>query len=264
MKFRSALEANPLDGPSHREITLALERLGEREKADAFASRGARLFQAHPDLQYKLGLFFFERRAFRRDGSTWAVDEAGLADAFACFRRASEGNPAYFERSLEIVERSMPGLEDLSPLVPPTPSARLRYARFLARRGRWAEAAKIEEDVIAEDGDGPDARIRAGEARLHEKRHEEGMLHFAAAFDGWRLNPRQVRRMCDAFLRSKQAPRGTEFFLSRKSLRPEEKIPVTLALGRLFLSLERFEDAPTMCSVPWPKGWATSSRRSGT
>ncbi|GEM_PF-2840170 len=241
--FQQALEADPLNAESHREIALALERLGETEQADRFAERGARLFPSHADLQHKLGLFFLERRALVRDGSRWALDVRGLEKALACFRRAARIDPAYLDTALEIVARTVPGLDTLDAMVPPTPGALKRYARFLYDRGDWTEAAAYEEKVIASGFDDAETRLQAGRARLMAGDLQPALKHFRRAFRSWRLGPSQVRRITEAFRGADRAESGAEFFLSLDLLQPEESMLVAKALGRLFLDLGRYGEA---------------------
>jgi tetratricopeptide (TPR) repeat protein len=241
--FRKALTANPVDAATHREITLALERSGDPAQADFFADRGARLAPTHADLQFRLGLFYLECRAFRMTEDGISLDMEGLDKAFACFRRAGEGDLNYFDRALALVESSLPGMEDFSLLVPPTLEGRLRFARFLARQGRWSRVAEIEEEGIAAGRDGAESRIRAGEARLREGLTDMGFSHFREAFDRWRLTPPQIKRIRAAILAAKKADAGTGFLLSLKSLQPEETLPVAKTLGFLFLALQEYPSA---------------------
>jgi len=241
--FQASLEAHPLDAPTHREMALALERLGREKEADFYVERGAQLSPSHADLQYKLGLFYFERRAIRKTNGGWTVDRDALRKAFACFRNAAQADLSCFDRALSLVEKSLPALEDFSALLPPTLEARVRYARFLARRGRWSEVAVIEEEAIANGLDDAQTRIRAGEARLLEGESEQADSHFRAAFDRWSLSPSQVRRIRAFFEKGSRESSGIEFFLSLEALQPEEEIPVAKALGALYFRIHRYRDA---------------------
>jgi tetratricopeptide (TPR) repeat protein len=252
--FEAALERNPLDAASHREITLVLERLGRREEADRYADRAARLAPSRPDLQFKVGLFFFERRAFRQENDKWVVDPDGLAKAFGCFRRAAAVDSAYLDRALNLVKEHIPGWTRFDELVPETVSARLRFARFLAGQGRWRESAKVEEAVLTDGEDEPAHRIRAGVARLKAGGFSEATAHFRRAFSLGRLSAGQVRQISRAFHGAEAMEQGLEFFLSLEHLEPEEVLPVIKALGRLYKTLGRFREAEeqfTRAAVEW-------------
>jgi tetratricopeptide (TPR) repeat protein len=252
--LETALEKNPLDAPSHRELTLVMERLGRREEADRYADRAFRLAPSRPDLQYKIGLFYFERRAFRREGKDWAVDPGGLAKAFDCFRRAAAADPAYLVRSLRLVEKHIPRWTRFEDLVPRTGPARSRFAEFLSARGRWEESAAVEEELLGEGEEGSGRRIRAGIARLKSGHPAAAVTHFREAFSRGRLDAVDVRRISRAFHDAHGVERGLEFFLSLQHLEPEEVLPVTKALGRLYRTLGRFREAEerfTRAAVEW-------------
>jgi tetratricopeptide (TPR) repeat protein len=252
--LEKAIRGNPLDGPSHREITLVLERMGRRAEADRYAGRAARIAPGHADLQFKIGLFYFECRSFVKAGSGWAVDPDGLAMAVACFKRAATTDPDTLERALKLLKMHVPRWKDYDALVPRTQKARERFARYLAKQGLWKESAEVEEDLIATIEDGSENRIRAGVARIQHGDASAAAAHFAEAFSMARLYAPQVRRIVRAFIDSGQEESGLRFFHGLDHLQPEEILPVTLALGALYLKLERFPEAEeqfTRAAVEW-------------
>ncbi|MEK7469163.1 MAG: O-antigen ligase family protein [Planctomycetota bacterium] len=152
LALHKILRLSPCDADAAWYLARAAERRDDFDLAAKRFETAASLWPANPETQIEAGI--------------WLWIEGKRGPAGVCLRRAFEGEPGTVEEALERLGIDGPVVEWEALM--PTPAAGGRLAVFLARRGRWEEAAAVFWRLVPasrENAPGYDALAEAfGEA----------------------------------------------------------------------------------------------------
>ncbi|MCU0722876.1 MAG: hypothetical protein MUC63_04565 [Planctomycetes bacterium] len=156
----ASLRANPFDGRTHYYYGMALRELGRGEEAERTMETAAAFSRNNPEHLYWIGYWFWS--AWSRLGR---VDD--LRRAFQYFRAAAEGDLAFLDRALRVLETFALRYDNLVQVIPDTPAAHHQAGHYLGHtRGFWGPALEELRKAGTALEDKPDFLLDRGLALL--------------------------------------------------------------------------------------------------
>jgi len=228
VRLRASLRANPFDGRVHYYLGMALAELGRRDEAGRTMETAASLSRNNPGHLYWIGYYF------------WNVWEKlgrvqDLQKTFQYFRQAAEGDLAYLDRALKVLEEFSLRYENLVQVIPDTPEAHAQAGRYLGHsRGLWEPALAEFLKAGAALENRPDFLLDRGLALLFT-----GGDHRPDLRRGVDASPDRkavVRRLAYYFRAARRARDGLVFWVELEEAYPELAAPV---LSRAETELEQ-------------------------
>jgi tetratricopeptide (TPR) repeat protein len=249
--YHEAVTRNPLHGPFHRELGLALFRLNRIEEADSEMILASRLHRANPDLQFKVGTYFLLLRAYPPTQGRIVVDENTilkrnemLRQANLCFRRAARLDLAYLDRAIDYYQTCRPDPEALADVVPPTKEALARFAGFLAKQKSYKAAAGVWDRLLQ----GPWAveppwRLEAARAELLAGNAGTAEAHILKAAQSDELTADQVAFVARMYIAAKKYFEGIQALNAVRGYVRPDRSRIYTQIGKLWWAMGRLSSA---------------------